>query len=64
MRPGRSMETILVESIPITVGKEDDGRWKSSSRRRLDSPPIRLMSQAVLLLEILKPIPVEISKKP
>jgi predicted RNase H-like HicB family nuclease len=21
------METILVESIPITVGKEDDGRW-------------------------------------
>jgi predicted RNase H-like HicB family nuclease len=27
MKPGRSMETILVESIPITVGKEDDGRW-------------------------------------
>ena len=23
----RLMETITVESIPITVGKEEDGRW-------------------------------------
>jgi predicted RNase H-like HicB family nuclease len=27
MKPGSSMETITVESIPITLGREEDGRW-------------------------------------
>jgi predicted RNase H-like HicB family nuclease len=27
MKPRRPMETVTVESIPITIGREEDGRW-------------------------------------
>jgi predicted RNase H-like HicB family nuclease len=27
MKPSRSMETVTIESIPITLGREDDDRW-------------------------------------
>jgi predicted RNase H-like HicB family nuclease len=27
MKPERLMETVTVESIPITLGREEDGRW-------------------------------------
>jgi predicted RNase H-like HicB family nuclease len=27
MKAGKRMETVTVESIPIVVGREEDGRW-------------------------------------